>query len=166
MSDSSRPHGLQPTRLLCPWDFSRQEYWNGVPLPSPEKTVSTRKRLATMISSDRCCRVVGLKHMAGLEPRDQLSRHGGQSREVVCKHLKQKRMAHSCKFFWDGDVSSQDKAGVAESGWCSPCWQDFTYRGSPSWLPVPRDQRKSHTEFSLCSALGSHSILPPWLTSQ
>ena len=20
-SDSSRPHGLQPTRLLCPWDF-------------------------------------------------------------------------------------------------------------------------------------------------
>ena len=21
MSDSSRPHGLQPTRLFCPWDF-------------------------------------------------------------------------------------------------------------------------------------------------
>ena len=21
MSESSRPHGLQPTRLLCPWDF-------------------------------------------------------------------------------------------------------------------------------------------------
>ena len=21
MSDSSRPHGLQPTRTLCPWDF-------------------------------------------------------------------------------------------------------------------------------------------------
>ena len=34
MSDSSRPHGLQPTRLLHPWDFSRQEYWSGVPLPS------------------------------------------------------------------------------------------------------------------------------------
>ena len=29
-------HGLQPTRLLHPWDFSRQEYWSGVPLPSPE----------------------------------------------------------------------------------------------------------------------------------
>ena len=26
---------LQPTRLLRPWDFSRQEYWSGVPLPSP-----------------------------------------------------------------------------------------------------------------------------------
>ena len=81
-SDSSRSHGLQPTRLLCPWGFpgkktgvechcllqcmkvkseseslsrvwlfttpwavayqaplpmgfSRQEYWSGVPLPSP-----------------------------------------------------------------------------------------------------------------------------------
>ena len=21
MSDSSQPHGLQPTRLVCPWDF-------------------------------------------------------------------------------------------------------------------------------------------------
>ena len=21
-------HGLQPARLLCPWNFSRQEYWN------------------------------------------------------------------------------------------------------------------------------------------
>ena len=26
---------MQPTRLLHPWDFSRQEYWSGVPLPSP-----------------------------------------------------------------------------------------------------------------------------------
>ena len=36
------PHGLQPTRLLCPWGFSRQEYWSGLPclppgdLPNPE----------------------------------------------------------------------------------------------------------------------------------
>ena len=32
MSDSLGPHGLQPTRLLHPWDFSRQEYWSGLPL--------------------------------------------------------------------------------------------------------------------------------------
>ena len=24
-----------PTRLLCPWGFSRQEYWSGQPIPSP-----------------------------------------------------------------------------------------------------------------------------------
>ena len=35
VSDSSRLHGLQPTRLLCPWDFSRQEYRSGLSLPSP-----------------------------------------------------------------------------------------------------------------------------------
>ena len=27
--------GLEPTRLLCPWGFSRQEYWGGLPFPSP-----------------------------------------------------------------------------------------------------------------------------------
>ena len=31
MSDSLRAHGLQPARLLCPWGFSRQECWSGVP---------------------------------------------------------------------------------------------------------------------------------------
>ena len=41
MSDSLQPHGLQPARLLCPWGFSRQEYWSRLPcsppghLPSP-----------------------------------------------------------------------------------------------------------------------------------
>ena len=25
------PHGLQPTRLLGPWESSRQEYWSGLP---------------------------------------------------------------------------------------------------------------------------------------
>ena len=39
MSDSWWPHGLQPTRLLHPWDFSRQEYWSGVPLPSPSGAI-------------------------------------------------------------------------------------------------------------------------------
>ena len=33
VSDSLRPPGLQSTRLLCPWGFSRQEYWNGLPCP-------------------------------------------------------------------------------------------------------------------------------------
>ena len=33
--DSLWPHGLWPTRLLCPWGFSRQEYWRGLPWPPP-----------------------------------------------------------------------------------------------------------------------------------
>ena len=35
MSNSLRPHGLQPTRLLCQWDFPVQGYWSGLPFPSP-----------------------------------------------------------------------------------------------------------------------------------
>ena len=33
MSDSSWPHGLWPTKLFCPWGFSRQEYWSPLPCP-------------------------------------------------------------------------------------------------------------------------------------
>ena len=41
MADSLGPQGLQPARLLCPLEFSRQEYWSGLPflplgdLPDP-----------------------------------------------------------------------------------------------------------------------------------
>ena len=35
MSNSLRLHGLQPTRLLCPWEFSRQESCSGLPCPPP-----------------------------------------------------------------------------------------------------------------------------------
>ena len=35
MSNSLPPHGLQPARLLCPWGFSRKEYWSGLSCPSP-----------------------------------------------------------------------------------------------------------------------------------
>ena len=30
-----RPHGLQPSRLLCPWGFSKQEYLSGLAGPPP-----------------------------------------------------------------------------------------------------------------------------------
>ena len=33
MSDSLWPYGLQPARLLCPWEFSRQDFWSGLPCP-------------------------------------------------------------------------------------------------------------------------------------
>ena len=33
MSYSLWPHRLYPARLLCPWGFSKQEYWSGLPCP-------------------------------------------------------------------------------------------------------------------------------------
>ena len=35
VSSSLRPHGLNPPGLLCPWGFSKQKYWSGLPFPSP-----------------------------------------------------------------------------------------------------------------------------------
>ena len=35
MCDSLWAHGLELTRLLHPWKFSKQEYWSGLPFPSP-----------------------------------------------------------------------------------------------------------------------------------
>ena len=35
VSNSLRPHGLQPARLHCPWGYYRQESWTGLPCPPP-----------------------------------------------------------------------------------------------------------------------------------
>ena len=35
VSDSLWPHGLYPARPLCPWGFSRQECWGGLPRLPP-----------------------------------------------------------------------------------------------------------------------------------
>ena len=35
VSDSLQRYGMKPARLLCPWGFSRQQYWSGLPCPPP-----------------------------------------------------------------------------------------------------------------------------------
>ena len=35
LSDSLQLYGLKTARLLCPWAFSRQEYWSWLPCPPP-----------------------------------------------------------------------------------------------------------------------------------
>ena len=36
-----QPHGLQLTRLLCPWGFPGQEYWGELPFPFPRDLPKT-----------------------------------------------------------------------------------------------------------------------------
>ena len=46
MSDLQQPYGLQPHQAPLSMGFSRQEYWSGVPLPSPHaKYAATAKLL-------------------------------------------------------------------------------------------------------------------------
>ena len=49
VSNSLGPHGLWPARLLCPWGFSRQEYWSG--WPCPPSRGSSQPRDWTQVSS-------------------------------------------------------------------------------------------------------------------
>ena len=35
VSNSATPRAVALCKFLCPWDFSRQEYWSGVPCPPP-----------------------------------------------------------------------------------------------------------------------------------
>ena len=34
-----KSHGLYPSRLLSPWDLSRQRNWSGFPFPSPSDSI-------------------------------------------------------------------------------------------------------------------------------
>ena len=50
VSNSLQPHEQQPTRLLCSWDFSRQEYQSGLPFLSPEDIPTPGIKLAPSVS--------------------------------------------------------------------------------------------------------------------
>ena len=50
MSDSLQLHGLQPTKLLCPWRFSRQEYWSRLPCPPPADLSNPGIQPASLLS--------------------------------------------------------------------------------------------------------------------
>ena len=53
MSDPQRPHGLQPTRLLHPWDLPGNSIGVGVPLPSPGIQIgSTQKSQESRIGEN------------------------------------------------------------------------------------------------------------------
>ena len=50
MSDSLRPHGLQPTKLLYPWDSPGKNTGEGWPFPSSEDLPNTRIKFVRMPS--------------------------------------------------------------------------------------------------------------------
>ena len=51
MSDSQRPHGLQPTRLLCPWDFPGKSTGEGCHCLLREDIWSTPKDPSCLVLS-------------------------------------------------------------------------------------------------------------------
>ena len=97
MSDSLRPYVPLPTRLLSPWGFSRQEYWSGLPCPSPWdlpdpgiKPTCLALQADSLPPSPACCQVAsvvsnsvrpdGLQPIRLLRPWDS----PGKNTEVGC----------------------------------------------------------------------------------
>ena len=60
----SDPMDCRPLGLLCPWGFSRQEYWSGLPFPSPGE--SSRLRDWTHVSYVSCIGKQVLYHYRNL----------------------------------------------------------------------------------------------------
>ena len=44
------PREIYPAKLLCPWGFSRQEYWSGLPCPPPGNFPHPGTELASLTS--------------------------------------------------------------------------------------------------------------------
>ena len=89
MSDSFRPHGLQPTRLLCPWDFPGKSagvgchcLLQGLPLPAPKLPLHACS--VTSIMSN-CLQPYGRQHTRLLCPWDS----PGKNTRVDCHTLLQ-----------------------------------------------------------------------------
>ena len=58
VSDSLQPHGLQPIRLLCLWNFFRQEYWSRFPFPTPGDLPNSDTSLASPAQAGRFFTIV------------------------------------------------------------------------------------------------------------
>ena len=73
-SNSLLPHGLQPARLLCPWDFSRQEFWSGLSCSPPGDLPDTGiEPRSPALQAD------ALPSEPPMRPYEALSPHGGES---------------------------------------------------------------------------------------
>ena len=85
VSSSLQLYGLQSTRLLCPWDFSQEEYLSGLPLPPPGDLPSPGTEPRSLASLPLQVDSLLLSHQGSREPlessrRGLLPRPGGDPR--------------------------------------------------------------------------------------
>ena len=51
ISHSLQPRGLDSARLLCPWNFSRQEYWSELVFPAPTSSLTPLEQFPSSFTS-------------------------------------------------------------------------------------------------------------------
>ena len=97
MSDSVRPHRRQPTRLSPSLGFSSQEYWSGLPFPSPMNESEKSKSSRSVMSNPQ--RPHGLQPSRLLRPWDFPGRSTGVGCHFLLQWMKvksQSEVAQSC----------------------------------------------------------------------
>ena len=137
MADSLRSHGLQPTRFLCPWGFSRREYWSGLPFqvifltPEIKPTSLTSSALAGRFFTTSATIQFSAFQFSHSVVSDSLRPHELQNARLTCPSPTPGAYSNSCPSSW----------------WCHPvisssvipfssCLQSFPASGSfpMSWL--------------------------------
>ena len=129
-------HGLQPTRLLHPW-VSRQEYWSGVPLPSPQIQGSP-----CQITNDIFHRT-GTKHFTiHMETQNTLN-----SQSSLEKEEWSWRNQPSWLQIIHQSYSHQDSMVLAQKQKYRPMEQDRKPRNKPMhlWVPYFWQRRQDYT---------------------
>jgi len=85
VSDLLLPHGLQPTRLLCPWGFSKQEHWSGLPwLPSGDVPNPGIKPRSPSLQDIFTCRIYIAGFFTIWATREALAAKSLQSCPILC----------------------------------------------------------------------------------
>ena len=128
MADSLRSHGLQPTSFLCPWGFSRREYWSGLPFLNPEiKPIS----LTSSALTGRFFTTSTAIQFSHSVVSDSLRPHGLQNARLTCPSPTPGAYSNSCPSSrWCHPVISSSVIPL------SSCLQSFLASGSfpRSWL--------------------------------
>ena len=132
--DSLWPHGLLPVRLLCPWEFSRQEYWCGLPCPPPKDLPNP-----------------------GIEPRSPALQADSLPSEPIILQIKEKKKLktyipgkklwfHSFNqpafimqllYTWHCQGNMRDSKEVPQKFWFLIHWSAHSFRDSAEYLLSP-----------------------------
>ena len=100
VSDSSRPHGLQPTRLLHPWDFPGKSTGVGKPLPSPSTVLANFNSQPCFKSNNKGMLLVwkshGQRSLGGYSPKgSQRAEH-----DWAAEHAKTRTLLKATTLPW------------------------------------------------------------------
>ena len=129
MSNSSQLHGLQPTRLLCPWDFPGKSTGVGchhLLCSCLENPMNSTKRQKDMTPQDELSRLVGAQYATGEEYRSHCRKNENHNHRKLIKLITQttalsnsmKRWSMPCRATQDGQVmvESSDKTWSTGQG--------------------------------------------------